>query len=204
MKIYIAGRVTDNPTANKEFSDAEQWVRKQHPEAIILNPTILPEGMEYGDYMDICLAMVRACDVLYTIRGWNTSPGAQAEVALAFALNKEVRPIPKTDTAHPEIGYPERDYITVDAAGKSVFTCPQCGWHQLEQIITDATMTLPMILLDVNADSEYDMDRVYNDGGVIDRFQCSKCGFIIKNKDGKPVDSEINLLEVLSDDSSKV
>ena len=205
MKIYIAGRITDNPISQREFADAERWVQKQHPEAVIINPIILPEGLEYEDYIDICLAMVRACDVLYTIKGWNMSPGAQAEVSLAFALNKEVKPVPKLKEEKTIL----KEFITRDENGKPVFTCPKCGWRELEMVMDDVTVPLPVAVIEmgdrsgIRPDIQIDEDRACDDGGVLSRFQCHKCGFIIK-KDGETVDSEIDLVELLSNGNDKV
>lgn len=40
--------------------------------------------------MDICLAMLRCADVIYLLKGWESSPGARAEKALAEKLELQV------------------------------------------------------------------------------------------------------------------
>lgn len=88
MKIYISGRITRNKNYAQDFRLAEMFLgRKGH---IILNPTCLPEGLEYHEYMDIDMAMIRACDAIAMIPGWEDSSGAEAELAYARCIKKEV------------------------------------------------------------------------------------------------------------------
>lgn len=60
MKIYIAGKITGDPDYRAKFADAQRQIEAQGH--IVLNPATLPEGMEPGDYMRICFAMIDAAD----------------------------------------------------------------------------------------------------------------------------------------------
>jgi hypothetical protein len=44
---------------------------------IVLNPARLPDGLTQGEYMDICLAMLRCADAIYMLEGWEHSAGAE-------------------------------------------------------------------------------------------------------------------------------
>ena len=58
---------------------------------IVLNPARNPKGLTYEDYMDISLAMVRVCDMVFTLDGFEDSPGAKAEVAYAASIGRDIR-----------------------------------------------------------------------------------------------------------------
>ena len=57
---------------------------------IVLNPAILPSGLKQSEYMDICCAMIRACDCIFMLNGYEDSLGALAEIALAKKLGLTV------------------------------------------------------------------------------------------------------------------
>lgn len=88
-KIYISGPMTGRKDYNKiAFSCADyHWKGEGF---IVLNPATLPEGLEQSEYMDICMAMVRAADVIYMLRGYEDSDGALAELAYARKLGIEI------------------------------------------------------------------------------------------------------------------
>lgn len=87
-KIYIAGPMTGYEGFNrKAFSDAE--IDLNHRGYIVLNPAMLPDGLEQSEYMDICLAMIRACGSIYLLSGWRESKGAKAEFCYADKLGME-------------------------------------------------------------------------------------------------------------------
>lgn len=86
-KVYIAGPMSGITGDNRDAFykiDAKLEVRGFIP----LNPACLPNGLTQGDYMDICLAMVRACDAVYLLPGWGKSEGAIVENAYAIKLGK--------------------------------------------------------------------------------------------------------------------
>lgn len=89
MKIYIAGPMTGLPLFNRPtFHDAESiLVSDGH---VVLNPAVLPGGLEQREYMDICCAMIRCADAVFMLRGWERSEGAAAEHALAKKIGLQI------------------------------------------------------------------------------------------------------------------
>ena len=86
LKFYIAGPITGVDNFEVPFMLAEtKIVEMGH---IVLNPAKLPGGMSQHDYMDICLAMVRAADVCYFLTGWEKSEGAKLEYQYAEKTGK--------------------------------------------------------------------------------------------------------------------
>lgn len=93
--VYFSGKITDNPSFKSDFSKAIGTVHAEYAakdiEMVPLDPTSLPDGLSYGSYLDIDLAMVRACDMVVALPNYKGSPGARAEVALAECLKKEIK-----------------------------------------------------------------------------------------------------------------
>jgi hypothetical protein len=61
-----------------------------HQQVTVINPAILPLGLERREYMDICFAMLRAADEIYMLRGWENSKDATAELAYAKTLGIQI------------------------------------------------------------------------------------------------------------------
>ncbi|NAX17199.1 MULTISPECIES: DUF4406 domain-containing protein [unclassified Vibrio] len=88
-KIYIAGPMTGFPEFNKpEFFKAEFKLRCDN--YTVLNPAILPDGLQHHEYMEICLPMVRVSNAVYMLKGWEKSKGAVMEHEYAKDLGLEI------------------------------------------------------------------------------------------------------------------
>ena len=88
MKIYIAGAITGDPEYREKFRRAEEAVRAEGHVAV--NPAVLPEGLEPGDYMRICTAMLDSCDAIALLRDWAHSKGACIEMTYAQYVGKKL------------------------------------------------------------------------------------------------------------------
>lgn len=89
IKTYIAGPMSGLDNENRAaFNQLAQTLKQQGH--VILNPAILPDGLEQHEYMDICFAMVRAADQLIMLKGWGNSEGATAEYYYAVKLKKTI------------------------------------------------------------------------------------------------------------------
>lgn len=87
--IYIAGKMSGLPDlGRKHFREAEK--RLKEAGYIVLNPAVLPRGMDSARYMPICLAMLEQADAVYMLQGWSGSAGAQIERAYAQYQGKEI------------------------------------------------------------------------------------------------------------------
>lgn len=58
------------------------------------------------------------------------------------------------------------------------FTCPGCGSHQLEEIMSDVVVASCITVIDDEYD-ELEYGEQTNSGGVVDRYQCENCGKLI-------------------------
>ena len=88
MKIYIAGKITGDPDYRAKFADAQRQIEAQGH--IVLNPAMLPEGMEPKDYMRICFAMIDTADAIYLLKDWCSSFGASIERSYAMYTGKSI------------------------------------------------------------------------------------------------------------------
>ena len=87
-KLYISGKITGVENYKELFDEAEKYYTGLG--YAVMNPAILPEGFEWDDYMFICLEMLKPCDVLALLDGWQNSPGAKRELKLALEYNKKI------------------------------------------------------------------------------------------------------------------
>ena len=94
LGIYICGPMSGIENFNEcAFVKAETHIVENlflDSTLAILNPAHLPGGLPQENYMDICLAMVRACSCIYVLKGWENSLGAQTEVTYAKKLGKSI------------------------------------------------------------------------------------------------------------------
>jgi len=88
MKIYIAGKITDNPDYMEQFAIAELFlIKKGH---FVMNPTILPPGFEHHEYMKVCFSMIGVCEAVYLLDNWQDSKGAMMEYEYAKSKGKKI------------------------------------------------------------------------------------------------------------------
>ena len=73
------------------------------------------------------------------------------------------------------------------------FKCPKCKKEDLEIIETDVIMTSLIVEIDEEGYFEYDM--IDTGGGCVDRFQCSECGFVLKDDREQVITTEEGVVE---------
>ena len=90
MKIYIAGKITGDRNYRRKFKRAEKLLRKLGHS--VMNPAWIVPSKEfsYEDYMVVSGGMQRACDAVFFLSDWQTSPGARREMDRAGFLKQKV------------------------------------------------------------------------------------------------------------------
>lgn len=88
MKIYIAGKITDDPNYRAKFAKAEKQLANQGHS--VMNPAVLPDGFKYDEYFPICFAMISTCDAIFLMRDWKDSAGAIRERTYAELSGKRI------------------------------------------------------------------------------------------------------------------
>lgn len=112
MKIYIAGPISGTTDYGERFEEAERAIQRKGHEAI--NPvhirsvieTVGANAIRYDKLMNICKALVDACDAIYMMPGWQRSNGARQEhdeaVNHGLKFFASMAAIPETDAARAE------------------------------------------------------------------------------------------------------
>lgn len=92
MRLYMSGPVSNNPNFMEDFADAEARLKRRYPDLIIFNPARFFEdtNWSYDEIMKRCLEMIRFCDAVVLLKGWQDSKGALAEMDEASLQNKRI------------------------------------------------------------------------------------------------------------------
>lgn len=78
------------------------------------------------------------------------------------------------------------------------FKCLLCGTTELEEIMVDIIQTTP--ILDIDAElNEPVYGNASTEGGIVERYQCAQCGYILCDKNDKECNTTEDLLEWLDD-----
>lgn len=87
VKIYIAGKIAGDRRYRAKFRDAAKNLEAMGH--VVLNPAILPDGLNQADYMRICLAMLDTADLAVFLPDYHDSKGAMVEWAYCQRIGKD-------------------------------------------------------------------------------------------------------------------
>lgn len=106
--IYISGPISGTNDADKRFSEAKEYllyemgcfeVFPQFPDGPfdsceVVNPIEitkhLPPHTKWATYMEILIPILKTCDAVYMLQGWERSKGAQIEKLFAEACGMDI------------------------------------------------------------------------------------------------------------------
>ena len=88
MKVFISGKITGDNHYREHFHKAEETLKNDG--FIVLNPSVLPQGMTSAEYMRICLNMFECSDIIYMLNNYKDSKGALVELTYAQYLGLDV------------------------------------------------------------------------------------------------------------------
>lgn len=87
-RVYISGPITGVIEAEEYFREAEQKIEAAG--FVAINPYILINGggkLTWEDYIDMDLAILKKCNCIYMLNGWQNSRGATLEKEFAEKHN---------------------------------------------------------------------------------------------------------------------
>lgn len=90
--IYISGQITGTDDYMERFAEAEKQLTERG--YTVINPAKinanLPENTPYKRYIDISLELLRGCDSIYMLDGWEESKGARLEYYYAETMGYKI------------------------------------------------------------------------------------------------------------------
>ena len=89
MKVYVAGKTRGISNYPELFERAEKEL--QALGCVVINPSILPTGLDQGDYTKLGYAMMDVCEGIYLLNNWRDSVGAKLEHAYALKTNMWIK-----------------------------------------------------------------------------------------------------------------
>lgn len=83
--VFVAGPMTGYHDFNRAEFNAEAGVLEDRG-FTVLNPAILPDGLEHRQYLAITISMLEQADAVFLLDGWEKSEGALREFPRAREL----------------------------------------------------------------------------------------------------------------------
>ena len=113
MMAYIAGGIPGDENYKERCSAAKRMLLREEEDRLdstawyygspradtVLNPAELPADWPGKVYMDVCLAMIRAADLVVFLPGWEQSRGASLEMEYCW---HQIKPVYKISTEELE------------------------------------------------------------------------------------------------------
>ena len=89
MRVYLSGAMASCMDTYQQIFANKQY-ELEYAGLTVINPAMLPVGLDSDRYMPICLAMLDGADAIYLFNDWQNSKGALLEKAYAEYQGKEV------------------------------------------------------------------------------------------------------------------
>lgn len=108
MIVYIAGGITGDENYKTRFAAAKRMLLREGEDRLdstaryygspradkVLSPAELPEDWPGRVYTDVCLAMIRAADLVVFLPGWEQSREASLEMEYCW---HQIKPVYKIE-----------------------------------------------------------------------------------------------------------
>jgi hypothetical protein len=90
IKVYISGKITGTIDYLHRFERAEKVLSNY----IVINPAKvnaqLPIETTWKEYMQMSMTMLKMCNAIYMLKGWEDSEGARLEYNYAVENNYKI------------------------------------------------------------------------------------------------------------------
>ena len=88
IKVFISGPISGTADYKERFAEAEEKLKSKG--FVVINPVkvteSLPEDTDWSEYMNITAPLLKMCQCIYQLKGWEKSGGAVIEYVWATKL----------------------------------------------------------------------------------------------------------------------
>jgi len=88
--IYISGLISNNPDYKLQFTKAYRKLEDSGKYCVLSPLMINAPDLEYESFITIDLAMLSVSNIIYMLKGWDTSAGANRELQYAKEKGLEI------------------------------------------------------------------------------------------------------------------
>ena len=86
--VFLSGKITGDKHYREKFFLAQCELQRRG--YIVLNPAVLPNGMDYSQYMRICFRYIDVAGSICLLPDYLESSGRSSELGYATAKDKEI------------------------------------------------------------------------------------------------------------------
>jgi hypothetical protein len=118
--VFLSGAISSDNGYQDKFTYAS--ITLQRMGYVVLNPALLPDGLQHDQYLRITLAMLHEADGVCAFNDWAESDGARVEIEEALHIGK---PIIRWADFQKLFIEEKAEFDAIDAL--NITTCPTCG-----------------------------------------------------------------------------
>lgn len=88
--VYLSGKISGNPRYKEQFAEAEEFLKDKYTVINVAKVVEALPSLELIKYVQLDFELIKLCDVIFMIDGWQKSKHAAAELTYAKSIGKKV------------------------------------------------------------------------------------------------------------------
>ena len=89
VRLFISGKISGDSSYKDKFDAARRYYEDRG--YVVINPAVLPTGLDPADYARICFAMIDSADAVVFLPDYQMSAGAMLEYQYCLYTDKSIK-----------------------------------------------------------------------------------------------------------------